>query len=112
MCTKNQLNCILTEVSDKAKQLLGERLDAVVLYGSYARGDYDEESDIDIMVRVKCSRSELREYRLAFADIASDLSLTHDVTVSILVYDTETFNKYRMAMPFLKNVEKDGVNVA
>lgn len=112
MCTKNQLSFISSEVAEQAKRMLGEKLDAVVLYGSYARGDYDDESDVDIMVRVKCSRDELRKYRRAFVDISSDLSLEYDVTVSILVYDTETFNKYRAAMPFLKNVEREGIKVA
>ena len=33
-----------------ARESLGDKLDKVILYGSYARGDYDDESDIDIMV--------------------------------------------------------------
>ncbi len=112
MCTKSELNIITSAVAEEAKRLLGDKLDAVILYGSYARGDYDDESDIDIMVKIKGSRNELKKYRYDLIDFGSDLSLEHEITVSILLYDTETFDRYRNAMPFLRNVQKDGVNVA
>lgn len=41
---------IVREFKSALQTLYGERLHGVVLYGSYARGDYDEESDIDLMV--------------------------------------------------------------
>ncbi|MEG1972553.1 MAG: nucleotidyltransferase domain-containing protein, partial [Oscillospiraceae bacterium] len=53
MCTESQLQTILSAVYQKSVAEFGDKLDAVILYGSYARGDYDSESDIDIMVRVK-----------------------------------------------------------
>ena len=50
MCTKRQLNEILERVVGGSKTLFGDNLDSVILFGSYARGDYDDESDIDIMI--------------------------------------------------------------
>ena len=44
----------LTELTSRvvlaARDSLGDKLNKVILYGSYARGDYDDESDIDIMI--------------------------------------------------------------
>ena len=41
---------IIMQFSGKIKKILGKKLKKVILYGSYARGDYTENSDIDIMV--------------------------------------------------------------
>ena len=112
MCTKNQLHIITRKVADEAKDRLGAKLEAVVLYGSYARGDYDDDSDIDIMVRVICTRDQLENYRHILADVASSLSLEYNVMVSVSVVDTETFNRYRRHLPYFENVEREGIKIA
>jgi len=50
MCSKAVLDEITERICAAAKEVLGEKLEKVLLYGSYARGDYDEYSDIDIFV--------------------------------------------------------------
>lgn len=112
MCTENQLMKITTSVADEAKRILTEKLDAVILYGSYARGDYDDESDIDILVRIKCSKDELSSYRRSFTHCASELSLEYGITVSVQLTDTESFDKYKDCLLYYKNIQKDGVFVA
>ena len=112
MCTQNQLHIITKTVAAQAKQRLGEKLDAVVLYGYYARGDYNSDSDIDIMVRVVCTKDQLHDYRHVLSDIASDLSLEHDITVSISVVDTETFYRYHKHLPYFENIEREGIRIA
>ena len=39
---------IMTEFAGRIKELLGNTLDSVILYGSYARGDYSDFSDVDV----------------------------------------------------------------
>lgn len=112
MCTKSELNIITSAVAEEAKRLLGDKLDAVILYGSYARGDYDDESDIDIMVRIVTTTDKLREYRHMFIHLASELSLEYDIDVSVTLADTESFNRYHRALPFYANVEREGIKIA
>ena len=45
LCTDDQLKSILEQVAVRAKEVLRDRLRGAYLYGSYARGDYDAESD-------------------------------------------------------------------
>jgi hypothetical protein len=44
---------ILEEAKRILRELYGERFSGLVLYGSMARGDYDDESDIDLLVLLK-----------------------------------------------------------
>lgn len=43
-------NLILCEFRNKTKSIMGDSLKQMILYGSYARGDYGDNSDMDIMV--------------------------------------------------------------
>lgn len=54
MCEKSELQTILKKVTSASVQLYGKRLNKIILYGSYARGDYTDESDIDIMIVLNC----------------------------------------------------------
>lgn len=41
---------IVYDFSVEVKEVLGNTLSSIILYGSYAKGDYCENSDIDIMI--------------------------------------------------------------
>ena len=81
------------------------------LYGSYARRDYHAESDIDILLTVDEDGS-LYEYRRAAAKICSELSLKYDVMVSVTVKSEKQFQRYADALPFYRNVRKEGIRRA
>ena len=53
MCSQANLHQLLSEVLAHAQDCFGSNLDGVILYGSHARGDADEESDVDIMILVR-----------------------------------------------------------
>ena len=46
---------LLKQYVNKIKAIYGSHLKTVILYGSYARGDYREDSDIDIMILLRNS---------------------------------------------------------
>ena len=72
MCRKSKLQIVLKRVEIAAKQLYGDGLNKIILYGSYARGDNTEESDIDIMIILDCDEREIKMLRNLTAEMASD----------------------------------------
>ena len=95
------INDVLNTLNDKVCQ--------IILYGSYARGNYDEESDIDIMVLLNCREDELRQYRPIINRIASGISLDHDIEVSLLIRDRESFENRLRLLGFYRNVQNEGI---
>lgn len=105
------LNVILKKYVKDIQQLYGNKLKTVLLYGSYARGDFQKNSDIDIMILTDLEDDEIIEYRDEIWDFAYDLEYKYafDITLSPLVKNIDKFNYWLEAMPFYINVQKEGV---
>ena len=101
-------NNLMRETCEALSGVFGDKLAQVWLYGSYARGDYDAESDIDIMALVDLPKNELSLYRRRVSDLSSDIDLKYDVLLSIKLQDKETFSQYSNTLPFFRNILKEG----
>ena len=94
---------------NQVKEILGKRLKKVILYGSYARGDYNKQSDVDIMILTDLSFEEIEEYRDRISDIAYDIELDTGIILSPVIKNIEKYNSRIIFVPFYKNVEREGV---
>ena len=99
----------IKEVLELIDEVFGDRAKKVILYGSYARGDFNKSSDIDIMILTDLKDDELIEYRDKLWDLVYDIELDNNVILSPLVKNVERFNYWIKAMPFYINVQKEGV---
>ena len=104
-----EIQCITKDVVDRLFDLLGDKLDRVILFGSYARGDFTPESDIDIMVILNCSEEELRQYKKQVIHLASETSLDHEKLVSLMLRDKNSFERKKTIYALYKNILNDGV---
>ena len=105
----------ISDVSEKviqaAKDTLGDKLDKVILYGSYARGDFDEESDIDFFILADVPQEEVSEWDSAIYKRLRDLNLEYDILVQVGVTGREVFYRFVDILPFYMNVTKEGVEL-
>ena len=111
MCTRNELENILRSFTSESRALFGDKLKDVILYGSYARGDYDDESDIDVLLLVEIAKDELHKYRRPIAQIANNADWEHVTLLSPVVKNYQEFLQYKEVMPFYKNVDREGVRL-
>ena len=71
----NEMQNLISEYVAAVKKIYGEHLKQVILYGSYARGDYTKDSDVDIMLLVDLDEKELDN----FSDALSELGFDYNV---------------------------------
>ena len=103
-----EIKQVLSELKKGLTELYGERLKRLYLYGSYARGDYQEGSDLDILVVLKDFERALTEMDRT-DELMGNLSLEYLITISPLFMredDWLTADK-----PLLRNVRVEGVPV-
>ena len=102
----NAIRALLAELKAGLLALYGPRLKGVYLFGSYARGEEDAESDVDVLVVLDRIEAYGAEVDLT-GDLTADLSLRHEVSVSkVFVRESDWLGG---DTPFLANVREEAV---
>ena len=112
MCSQPQLERIIQELIQAVETICGARLCEAILFGSYARQDADDESDIDVMLLMDIPREELVQYRRALAEIAGALLCEHHIVVSPVMENADFFARNKALYPFFRNIDREGVRYA
>ena len=114
MCTKTELDMILNDFVDGAKDIFGEKLKEVILFGSYARGDYDDESDVDVAILADISREEERHFTDDIVKLMSEIDKRHGyiLLLSPIVLSYSFFEEWQEAIPFYRTVRNEGVRLS
>lgn len=104
----SQVERIVAEYRDQLAGILGERLESVLLYGSQARRDAEDGSDIDVLCVMRGS-FDYGQLITKTSPLAARLSLQHDVVISTAFVSSEDFRDRNT--PFLMNIRREGVAV-
>ncbi|WP_425059047.1 hypothetical protein SCACP_37000 [Sporomusa carbonis] len=106
---ESRVNIIMNEIVAKMKDLFGSALRQVILFGSYARGEQDEYSDMDIMVLVDIDDNDLKQYNTKIAELMTDISIRYGVLPSIIDKNYQHFQRWVPYLPFYRNVKTEGI---
>ena len=106
-----RLKELLHELKNELEKVFGEKLKKVIVYGSYARGESDEGSDLDIMVLVDMNEKEIKNERDKVLDLTVDLTTRYGVVLSIIENNYDYFYDWAEVLPFFANIEKEGENI-
>ena len=113
MCTQSELIKILEVFARSVKKEIGSKLSDIILFGSYARGDYDEESDVDVAVIVDVPQGEEHIYYKQLTKIIGDIDEQFNYTVLLapVVISNKMYETWKDDLPFYKNIQKEGVRI-
>ena len=104
-----QINNAVQEFIKGVKDILGDRAKKIILYGSYARGDYTDSSDVDVMILVKIPEDQIRDYTDRVSDCAFENLMKYGVDISPVVKNEAHFNEWSDNLPYYRNVRDEGV---
>ena len=102
----------VSQFSRELKRMLGERLVRVVLYGSYARGTYHDNSDVDIMVLVNMSEDEIRRIKNSIYDLAFEIEMNTGIDIAPIIKEKKQYEYWVDTLPFYRNVRDEGVVIS
>lgn len=100
---------VVFECIQGVKMILGINLSKVIMYGSYARGDYRYNSDVDIMILVKLSEEEIRQIKNEIYDLAFDFELDTGIEISSIIKNEEQYEYWVDTLPFYRNIRDEGI---
>lgn len=106
---KERERAALAEFRSWLDERFGERLVKVVLFGSKARGDADDESDVDVLIVVRDFDHD-REWD-ELEDVASETGLMrHGVVFNTVEYSESEYERCRRReYPFITSIEREGI---
>ena len=107
MLSAQQLAAVIQFEADLREKI---RVHQVLVFGSAARGESTEDSDLDILVLL--SETATHRLRNSISDLAFEVNLIHGTNISIVIFNQETWNSGLMRLtPFYSDVIRDGVAI-
>lgn len=109
MLPENIKDIVMFRFLPDVQKILGNNLQRMLLYGSYARGDYNANSDVDIMILTSLGSQEIEKIEPDIFDVATDIQLDNFIDISVLVKNEEQFKYWLGVLPFYDNVQREGI---
>lgn len=105
---QDTIETVKHEIVDMVKGGMKDDLDAIVLYGSCARGDYSADSDIDIALLTNCDRMESKKYTDLLAGIATMMALKYFAVINFVCLPKLEFDEKKSWYSYFRNIDREG----
>ncbi len=79
----------------------------IILYGSVARNEATDESDIDVAIIVKNQMDD--DTKKQFVSWTADMDIRYERVFSIVDIQESNMMKWEKVLPFYQNIRKEGV---
>lgn len=97
---------MITDIINGLCQIFKSDILQIILYGSVAREEASDESDIDIAIILN---NNVAQHREEFISWNSEMDMKYDRVFSIIDIENEMMEKWGNVLPFYKNIKKEGI---
>ena len=94
---------LIRQYVEAVREIYGSHVHQIILYGSYARGDFRPDSDVDM------SDLELKAYAQQLSYMTYDFNMDNDLDIKPIAKSEAHFNKWIVNYPFYSNIHKEGI---
>ena len=102
---------VLEKFESHMRNIFQKDFCSLIVYGSYAIGDYNDNSDIDVMIIVNTPEEKINSYYDVVSDCAFDFMMRYGVDISPVIKNRIHFEYWKSDLPYYHNVEKEGIVV-
>ena len=111
MCSQLEVRTIIAQLRENLANIFPQEQFDVILFGSYARNDADDGSDIDVMFLVDSSRQTIQEKHWQIGEAAAEVLMDFGIVVSPIVENRAYYHANADLLPFFRNVLREGVRM-
>ncbi len=102
---------IKVEAPELIKEFMKNDLVKMILYGSCARGEFKEHSDVDIALLTKGSRTDSWKYNDKIDQVATKLAMKYFAIVNFVLLPYDEFEEKKSWYGYFKNIDKEGIKL-
>ena len=106
--TQNDIDKACGILHNRIPQLLQEHVKKIIMYGSCARGDFNDDSDIDIAILTDLGRAESKKYDSELMDTVTDIAMETNAIVEYICIPYQEYEEKKEWYGYFKNIEKEG----
>ena len=107
----NDIEIAKKNIVERFPKILRGDVQKIYLYGSCARGDYGNDSDVDVAILTKCSRDDAKKYDNELMDVVTDIAMKSDAIVEYICIPYEEYLEKKDWYGYFKNIERDGLAI-
>lgn len=96
---------IIREIPNALKEDCRE----IIMYGSCARGDFNNDSDVDIAILTDCDRETVKKYDSKIDAIATSIGMDTMAIVNFVCLPQTEFEEKNSWYPYFMNIKKEGI---
>lgn len=106
-----RIEAVIQEYVGEVKRILGGDFVKALLFGSYARGEQQEDSDIDIAIFTNRPAGDIYELIHAIAEPTFEYNVKYNVMLAPVLHNIKEFYRRVAYVPFYQSIEREGIAV-
>ena len=104
-----KLSGLLERYKSEVEKEFGSHSVKMLVFGSYARGDFRDDSDLDIMILVNMQQEEISGYSDRIYDLTYDFEEEFEIEINPVIQSMAIYEYWKNVYPFFMNIEREGV---